>query len=57
MWLFQRITAADYDAAVRRDPASCPYFAMGDLRSGRQVLKCLRVGGLRGKKAGYLYCR
>ncbi len=41
-YLFQRITATEYDAAVLRTPESCPYFAMGDLRSGQQVLKGLR---------------
>jgi hypothetical protein len=33
------ITADEYDAAVMRAPEECPLFAMGDLRSGRQLLE------------------
>jgi hypothetical protein len=43
---FQRITANEYDAAVLRNPARCPYYAMGDLRSGKQVLICLADGNI-----------
>eukprot|EP00291_Cryptomonas_curvata_P030525 CAMPEP_0172214248 /NCGR_PEP_ID=MMETSP1050-20130122/38053_1 /TAXON_ID=233186 /ORGANISM="Cryptomonas curvata, Strain CCAP979/52" /LENGTH=241 /DNA_ID=CAMNT_0012895191 /DNA_START=2158 /DNA_END=2880 /DNA_ORIENTATION=- len=33
------ISADEYDAAVRRAPSSCPLFAMGDRRSGRELLE------------------
>jgi hypothetical protein len=36
--LIRVITPDEYDKAVRRDPRSCPLAAMGDLRSGRQLL-------------------
>ena len=32
------ISPDEYDAAVIREPASCPLFATGDRRSGRQLL-------------------
>jgi hypothetical protein len=32
------ITPEEYDAAVLREPNSCPLFAMGDRRSGSQLL-------------------
>ena len=32
------IDAAEYDAAARQTPDECPLLAMGDLRSGRQLL-------------------
>ena len=33
------ITPDEYDAAVLTAPRACPLFAMGDLRSGRQLLE------------------
>ena len=36
---YQLITADEYDAAVLTAPRACPPFAMGDLRSGRQLLE------------------
>ncbi len=32
------ISPDEYDAAVLREPGSCPLFATGDRRSGRQLL-------------------
>ena len=32
------ITPDEYDDAVRRTPALCPLFALGDRRSGRELL-------------------
>jgi hypothetical protein len=32
------ITPDEYDAAVRIDPAQCPLYALGDRRSGRELL-------------------
>ncbi len=32
------ISPDEYDAAVLREPASCPLFVTGDRRSGRQLL-------------------
>jgi hypothetical protein len=37
VYLCQPITHTEYNEAVMRDPKACPLFAMGDLRSGRQV--------------------
>jgi hypothetical protein len=36
--MFQVISPDKFDAAVCREPASCPLFAMGDRRSGHQLL-------------------
>jgi hypothetical protein len=32
------ITAEEYDDAVRRNPTACPLYALGDRRSGRELL-------------------
>ena len=37
--LLRAITADEYDDAVRWAPSSCPLFAMGDRRSGRELLE------------------
>ena len=37
--VFRQICPSEYDAAVLHTPAECPLFAMGDLRSGRQLLE------------------
>jgi hypothetical protein len=35
----QAISPDDYDAALRRAPADCPLFALGDARPGRLLLQ------------------
>ena len=43
------IDSDEYDAAVRRSPAACPLFALGDERR-RATRRGCRVGGVRGKR-------
>ncbi len=40
-YICRNITTAEYDEAILREPASCPLFIMGDMRSGRQVLHAM----------------
>ena len=41
----REIDAAEYDAAALRAPHECPLLAMGDLRSGRQLLEDFHADG------------
>ena len=36
--MIEVVTPDEYDAAVRRDPFSCPLAALGDRRTGRELL-------------------
>ncbi len=38
-FLTRVVTPDEYDAATRRSPAACPLFALGDTRTGRQLLR------------------
>jgi hypothetical protein len=52
------ITPDEYDAAVRINPAQCPLYALGDRRSGRELLAAATadaqrtVGGMAATQAG-----
>ncbi len=52
------VTPDEYDAAVRRDPALCPLYALGDRRSGRELLAAAEtdaqrtVAGMAATRAG-----
>ena len=44
----QRISPEEYDEAVLRRPRTCPLWALGDRRSGRQLLADAAADAARG---------